>query len=316
MSNENLTQLLSAHTFDGSPLHVNMPAFHVPFDDRGRGGTESGVGTKHRAPRREASHRLRQDKRAAVDARWPNRHDRADLGLGRLRRRTGRRRFVAHLIQGVVRDAQRADTLTARDLDARSSPLPTPGSPLPGSERRLAAKLAPTFGRQRRARREVPSTLAGVDLQRPAGEVLESVNAGSRRSVPLVACRSSSSTTPTASPGASAVAARAISLSARSSARCCPRSPSERDEHHRALDRRSRAARRAQPYASRAQPPDDPRDRARRARRRRRSWRGLDRRARRRSRRHRAARHLARWMTRPTVMPAGSGRDSGRCGAR
>lgn len=145
MSNENLTQLLSAHTFDGSPLHVNMPAFHVPFDDRGRGGTESGVGTKHRAPRREASHRLRQDKRAAVDARWPNRHDRADLGLGRLRRRTGRRRFVAHLIQGVVRDAQRADTLTARDLDARSSPLPTPGSPLPGSERRLAAKLAPTF---------------------------------------------------------------------------------------------------------------------------------------------------------------------------
>jgi hypothetical protein len=43
MSNETLTQLLGTHAFDGSPLHVDMPAFHVPFDDRGRTGTESSV---------------------------------------------------------------------------------------------------------------------------------------------------------------------------------------------------------------------------------------------------------------------------------
>jgi hypothetical protein len=43
MSNEILAQLLGAHAFDGSPLHVDMAAFHVPFDDPGRGGTESGV---------------------------------------------------------------------------------------------------------------------------------------------------------------------------------------------------------------------------------------------------------------------------------
>jgi hypothetical protein len=43
MSNEILTQLLGTHAFDGSPLHVDMPAFHVPFDDRGRTGTETSV---------------------------------------------------------------------------------------------------------------------------------------------------------------------------------------------------------------------------------------------------------------------------------
>ena len=37
MSNEILTQLLGTHAFDGSPLHVDMPAFHVPFDDHARG---------------------------------------------------------------------------------------------------------------------------------------------------------------------------------------------------------------------------------------------------------------------------------------
>jgi hypothetical protein len=43
MSNSILAELLSAHAFDGSPLHVDMPVFHVPFDDRFRRGTESGV---------------------------------------------------------------------------------------------------------------------------------------------------------------------------------------------------------------------------------------------------------------------------------
>jgi hypothetical protein len=43
MSNTTLNQLLDKHAFDGSPLHVDMPAYHVPFDDEQRTGTESGV---------------------------------------------------------------------------------------------------------------------------------------------------------------------------------------------------------------------------------------------------------------------------------
>jgi hypothetical protein len=43
MSNAILNQLLYKHAFDGSPLHVDMPAYHVPFDDQQRTGTESGV---------------------------------------------------------------------------------------------------------------------------------------------------------------------------------------------------------------------------------------------------------------------------------
>jgi hypothetical protein len=54
MSNEILAQLLGAHAFDGSPLHVDMAAFHVPFDDRGRGGTESGVLRAARSTERPA----------------------------------------------------------------------------------------------------------------------------------------------------------------------------------------------------------------------------------------------------------------------
>jgi hypothetical protein len=43
VSNQVLNQLLDVHAFDGSPLHVDLPAFHVPFDDRGRHGCETGV---------------------------------------------------------------------------------------------------------------------------------------------------------------------------------------------------------------------------------------------------------------------------------
>ncbi|HET6865569.1 MAG TPA: hypothetical protein VFH80_06585, partial [Solirubrobacteraceae bacterium] len=49
--------------------------------------------------------------------------------------------------------------------------------PLPGTERRLAAKLAAKFWvANPEIARDVTSTLEGVDLQRPAGEVLENVN--------------------------------------------------------------------------------------------------------------------------------------------
>ena len=86
------------------------------------------------------------------------------------------RRFAAHLIQSVVRDAQRAGTLTARDRDAILT-ASAARRPLPGTERRLAAKLSAKFWvASGSLAREVTSTLEGVDLERPAGEVLQNVN--------------------------------------------------------------------------------------------------------------------------------------------
>ena len=86
------------------------------------------------------------------------------------------RRFAAHLIQSIVRDAQRAGILTAHDRDAILTAA-AERRPLPGSERRLAAKLAAKFWvASADLAGEVTVTLAGVDLQRPAGEMLENVN--------------------------------------------------------------------------------------------------------------------------------------------
>jgi Cdc6-like AAA superfamily ATPase len=182
MSNETLTQLLGAHAFDGSPLHVDMPAFHVPFDDRGRTGTESSVRRGAQTTERLGvrgpigcgkTSLLRyalDDPTATIAPIWVSvafDDDQVVLDV---------RRFAAHLIQSIVRDAQRAGTLTARDRDAILTAAAA-RRPLPGSERRLAAKLAAKFWvASGELAGEVASTLAGVDLHRPAGEVLESVN--------------------------------------------------------------------------------------------------------------------------------------------
>jgi Cdc6-like AAA superfamily ATPase len=182
MSNEILTQLLGAHAFDGSPLHVDMPAFHVPFDDRGRAGTEGGVLRAARSTERLGvrgpigcgkTSILRytlDDPTGTIAPIWVSvafDDDQVVLDV---------RRFAAHLIQSVVRDAQRAGTLTRSDRDAILSAAAT-RRPLPGSERRLAAKLAAKFWvASGELAGDVISTLEGVDLQRPAGEVLENVN--------------------------------------------------------------------------------------------------------------------------------------------
>lgn len=182
MSNQILTELLSTHAFDGSPLHVDMPVFHVPFDDRGRRGTESGVLRAARSTERLGvkgpigsgkTSLLRytlDDPGGMIAPIWVSvafDDDQVVLDV---------RRFAAHLIQSIVRDAQRAGTLTARDRDAILTAAAA-RRPLPGSERRLAAKLAAKFWvADAELAGEVTSTLAGVDLQRPAGEVLENVN--------------------------------------------------------------------------------------------------------------------------------------------
>jgi|HubBroStandDraft_4_1064222.scaffolds.fasta_scaffold08498_4 hypothetical protein len=182
MSYEILTELLSAHAFDGSPLHVDMPVFHVPFDDRGRRGTESGVLHAARSAERLGvkgpigcgkTSLLRytlDDPTGTIAPIWVSvafDDDQVVLDV---------RRFAAHLIQSIVRDARRAGTLTARDRDAILTAAAA-RRPLPGSDRRLAAKLAAKFWVVNgELAGEVTSTLAGVDLHRPAGEVLENVN--------------------------------------------------------------------------------------------------------------------------------------------
>ncbi len=182
MSNEILTQLLGAHAFDGSPLHVDMTAFHVPFDDRGRIGTESSVLRAARSTERLGvrgpigcgkTSLLRytlDDATGTIAPIWVSvafDDDQVVLDV---------RRFAAHLIQSIVRDAQRAGTLTARDRDTILTAA-AERRPLPGSERRLAAKLAAKFWvASGSLAGEVTSTLEGVDLQRPAGEMLENIN--------------------------------------------------------------------------------------------------------------------------------------------
>ena len=182
MSNQVLNQLLEAHAFDGSPLHVDMAAYHVAFDDRGRRGCESGVV--------RAAHSTER-----VDLQGPIGCGKTSLLRYALDDPNGTiapiwvsvafddeqvvldvRRFAAHLIQSIVRDAQRAGSLTPRERDAILT-ASAERRPLPGSERRLAARLAARFWvATADLTREVTSTLEGVDLQRPASEVLENVN--------------------------------------------------------------------------------------------------------------------------------------------
>ncbi len=182
MSNQVLNQLRDVHAFDGSPLHVDLPAFHVPFDDRGRHGCESGVIRAGRTTERiglqgpigsgktSVLRYALDDPDTELAPIWVSvafDDDAVVLDV---------RRFAAHLIQSVVRDARRAGTLTAQDRDAILS-ASAARRPLPGSERRLASRLAARFWvASGELSKEVAATLAGVDLERPAAEVLASVN--------------------------------------------------------------------------------------------------------------------------------------------
>ncbi len=182
MSNRVLSQLLDAHAFDGSPLHVDMRAYHVAFDDRGRSGCEGAVVRAAQSSERVGvqgpigcgkTSVLRyalDDPNGTLAPIWVSvafDDDQVVLDV---------RRFAAHLIQSIVRDAERAGALVARERDAILT-ASAARRPLPGRERRLAARLAATFWVATGGlSREVSSTLEGVDLQRPASEVLENVN--------------------------------------------------------------------------------------------------------------------------------------------
>jgi len=119
MSNQILNTLFDAHAFDGSPLHVDMPAYHIPFDDRGRTGVESGVVRAAHSSERLGvqgpigcgkTSLLRyalDDPDGTVAPIWLSvafDDDQVMLDM---------RRFAAHLVQSIVRDAQYDEALTA-----------------------------------------------------------------------------------------------------------------------------------------------------------------------------------------------------------
>ena len=208
VSNQVLNRLLDVHAFDGSPLHVDLPAFHVPFDDRGRHGCESGVVRAARSTERiglqgpigcgktSVLRYALDDPDTEIAPIWVSvafDDDEVVLDV---------RRFAAHLIQSVVRDAQRAGTLdlarSRRDPQRLRRPAPAARHRAPagvpargavlGGERRTLERG------DRHARRRRPRSGPPARCWRPS-------TGRSRPSPRPTASRSSSSTTPTASPG-------------------------------------------------------------------------------------------------------------------
>ncbi len=182
MSSPVLDALRAAHAFDGSPLHVDLPAYHVPFDDEERTGTESAVIHAARSAERIGvqgpigsgkTSLLRyafDDPGGQIAPVWVSVAFDEDPVI------IDPRRFATHLIQSIVRDAQRAGSFTDNQRDAILTAAAAK-RPLPATERKLAGKLAATFWiAHAGVAREVTRSLAGVELDRPASEVLDAVN--------------------------------------------------------------------------------------------------------------------------------------------
>lgn len=181
MSNQVLNQFLDVHAFDGSPLHVDMPAFHVPFDDRGRRCCESGVVRTARSAERiglqgpigcgktSVLRYALHDPATKLAPIWVSvafDDDEVVLDV---------RRFAAHLIQ--TSSATPSGPGPSPQTTATRSSASAARRPLPDGERRLASWLAARFWvASGELSREVSATLEGVDLERPAGQVLEAVN--------------------------------------------------------------------------------------------------------------------------------------------
>ena len=177
-----LDALRAAHAFDGSPLHVDMPAYHVPFDDTGRGGTESGVVQAARSAERlgvqgpigcgktSVLRSALDDPDSGVAPIWVSVAFDDDAVI------TDVRRFAAHLVQSIMRDAERARSLSDPQRGAILAAAAAK-RPLPAVERKLAGKLAAKFWiASGEVAREVTRSLAGTELDRPAAEVLDAVN--------------------------------------------------------------------------------------------------------------------------------------------
>jgi hypothetical protein len=177
-----LDALRAAHAFDGSPLHVDLPAYHVPFDDSGRDGTESGV-------RRAAQSAERLGLRGPIGCGKTSvlRYalDHRDSGVAPIWVSVAFdeeavildvRRFAAHLVQSVIRDAERARSLSEPQRTAILTAAAAK-RPLPATERKLAGRLAAKFWiASSEVAREVTRSLAGVELDRPAAEILDAAN--------------------------------------------------------------------------------------------------------------------------------------------
>lgn len=182
MSSRVLDTLRAGHAFDGSPLHVDLPAYHVPFDDDGRDGPERAVVRAAQSAERIGvqgpigSGKTSLLRYALDDPAGPNAPVWVSVAFDQDAVILDPRRFAAHLVQSILRDAERAGSFTDRQRDAILTAVAAK-RPLPATERRLARRLAATFWiAHGGVARDVTRSLAGVELERPASDVLDAVN--------------------------------------------------------------------------------------------------------------------------------------------
>ncbi len=183
MSSPALNDLLDALGFDGSPLEIDLRAFHVPYDDRGRSGIESGIAdAARRCERIAVSAPIGAGKTSAIRYAL----DDADNGLAPIWVSVSRdtedvvtepKAFLAHLVQSADRHAAKASLLSDAEREAILRAA-TDRVPLPTRARRLSGRVSAKFWIARAdVARDVTTTLAGGDLNRPLAELRDSAQA-------------------------------------------------------------------------------------------------------------------------------------------
>ena len=181
-----LEQVLAAHALDSKLRDVDLADYHVPFDDvHGYGRVEAelarAVGVYERTAiigpigcgktslARFVLDRLPEESRIAPI--W------ISVAFDGPEVVTDPRRFVAHLVQAIVkqaRDAMRLDANARQQLLAAASER----RPLPGLTRRTTALAsAKWWALGGQIGRDVTRTLEGVDLRRPLADMLDAADA-------------------------------------------------------------------------------------------------------------------------------------------
>lgn len=182
MTREALNALLEALGLDGTPLEIDLPAYHVPYDDRGRGGIESGI--RAGAARGErlgvigpigagkttAMRFSLDDPSGTLAPIWVSVARDGDEVIG------DPRAFMTHVIQHAVRHAEKAATVDAR-LREEVLAAATDRRPLPATARRVAGKVGAKFWlANAELAADVTRSVGGADLRRPLSELRDSAD--------------------------------------------------------------------------------------------------------------------------------------------
>jgi type II secretory pathway predicted ATPase ExeA len=178
VSQEALLRVFDHQGFDGTPLEIDLAALHVPYADSGLQDIEELVhGASRRRERVGLSGPIGSGKTSVLRYAL----DHPENALAPIWVSVARdsedvvcepKRFVAHLIQGMLRAAEKAGALNA-DQVQEVLVAATERRPLPTKSRKLAGKIAAKFWvTSAELAGEVTTTLAGQDLDRPAEEVI------------------------------------------------------------------------------------------------------------------------------------------------